>query len=142
MFAYIWPIALVVISNVVYQLCTKGVPADVSPFASLTLSYLIGAVCSLLMFFVTARGENLFREFSRMNWAPYVLGIVVVGLEVGFIYAYKAGWQISTAAIVQSAFLAVALAFVGAAVYHETITWNKAAGIVICLIGLGFINYK
>ena len=140
MFAYIWPIALVVISNVVYQLCTKGVPADVSPFASLTLTYLIGAVCSLLMFFVTARGENLFREFSRMNWAPYVLGLVIVGLEVGFIYAYRAGWAVSTASLVQSAFLSSALVFVGYFLYHEPLTPSKLLGVVICLVGLVFIN--
>ena len=77
-----------------------------------------------------------------MNWAPAVLGLVIVGLEVGWIYAYKAGWPVSTGFIVQSAFLAVALLAVGYFLYHETLTWNKIAGAVICLIGLGFINYK
>ena len=28
-------------------------------------------------------------------------GLVIVGLEVGFIYAYKAGWSVSTASLVQ-----------------------------------------
>ncbi len=32
-----------------------------------------------------------------------MLGIVIVGLETGWIYAYKAGWQVSTGFIVQSA---------------------------------------
>lgn len=77
-----------------------------------------------------------------MNWASYVLGMVIVGLEVGFIYAYKAGWQVSTAAIVQSSFLAVLLIPVGALLYRETITWNKIVGILICLVGLVFINLK
>ena len=31
MFAYIWPIALVVISNVVYQICAKSVPEKLDP---------------------------------------------------------------------------------------------------------------
>lgn len=75
-----------------------------------------------------------------MNWAPFVLGLVIVGLEVGWIYAYKAGWQVSTAFIVQSAFLAVILIFVGFLLYHEAITWNKIVGIGICLVGLFFIN--
>ena len=77
-----------------------------------------------------------------MNWAPLVLGIVIVGLEAGWIYAYKAGWQVSTGFIVQSAFLAVALIFVGYLLYHETITWNKLVGVGICLVGLVFINLK
>ena len=29
-----------------------------------------------------------------MNWAPFVLGIVIVGLETGWFYAYKAGYKI------------------------------------------------
>ena len=76
----------------------------------------------------------------KTNWAPIFLGISVVGLEVGFIYAYKNGWAVSTASIVQSAFLAIALIIVGAILYHETITVNKIIGIVICLIGLYFIK--
>ena len=31
---------------------------------------------------------------------------------------------------------------VGALVYREPITWNKIVGIVICLVGLVFINIK
>ena len=60
---------------------------------------------------------------------------------VGFIFAYKAGWPVSTAATVQSAFLAIALMVAGLLFFHEAITWNKVVGIVICLIGLAFINH-
>lgn len=142
MFGYIWPIALVVLSNTLYQMCAKGVPANVSPFASLTVTYLVGALFTAIMHFLTHPGENLFKQVTQMNWAPYVLGLVIVGLEVGWIYAYKAGWQVSTGSIVQAAFLAVMLIVVGALVYREAITWNKIVGIVICLIGLVFINVK
>ena len=68
------------------------------------------------------------------------LGISVVGLEVGFIYAYKNGWQVSTASIVQSAFLSIALLFVGALLYHESISIYKVVGVVFCLVGLLFLN--
>lgn len=140
MFNYIWPIALVVISNTVYQICAKEVPGDVSPFAALTVTYLVGAVVTTIMHFATHPGESLMKQAAQMNWAPYVLGVVIVGLEVGWVYAYKAGWQVSTGAIVQSAFLAVALIFVGAMVYREPLTWSKITGIIICIIGLVFIN--
>lgn len=79
-------------------------------------------------------------EYSKMNAVPILLGISVVGLEAGFIYAYQAGWPVSTASLVASAFLAVVLILVGALLYHETITLNKIFGVVICLIGLYFIN--
>ena len=137
---YIWPIALVVLANTVYQVCAKSVPDTMNPLASLTITYAVGAVFSLALYLLLNRGGNLLREYSRVNWAPFVLGLAIVGLEVGFIYAYKAGWTVSTASIVQSAFLAVALIAVGFLLYREAITWNKVVGIVICLIGLVFIN--
>ncbi len=138
--SYVWPIALVVLSNVVYQICSKAIPTDMSPFASLFVTYLVGALASLVAFFVLGRQVTLVEELRKVNWAPFVLGIVIVGLEVGFIYTYRAGWEVSMASIVQSSFLAVALLGVGYALYGEAITPTKAAGIVICLIGLYVIN--
>ncbi|MBQ7542961.1 MAG: EamA family transporter [Clostridia bacterium] len=140
MFSYVWPIALVVLSNVAYHICAKSVPEGANPFASLTVTYLIAAFTSMLLFYVTNHGAGLFKEYAKLNWAPFMLGVVIIGLEAGFIYAYKAGWQVSTANVVQSSFLAVALIFVGFLLYKEALTWNKLVGVVICLVGLFFIN--
>ena len=142
MFNYLWPIGLVILSNTIYQICAKSVPEDMNPFASLVITYLVGAVVSGILYYVLQKDANLVREVKKLNWAPLVLGIVIVGLEVGWIYAYKAGWQVSTGSIVQSAGLAVLLLFVGALLYREAITWNKVIGILICLAGLAVINRK
>ena len=142
MFSYIWPIALVVISNIAYQICAKSVPKDIDPFASLIITYLVGAAASAVLYFALGHDGNLVNESRKLNWAPIVLGIVIVGLEAGWIYAYKAGWQVSTGFIVQSAFLSSALLFVGYFLYHEALTWNKIVGVVLCVIGLLFINYR
>lgn len=139
---YIWPLGLVVLSNVFYQICAKGVPDKMNPFASLTITYVVGAVASLIMFFALNKDGNIIQEYQKTNWAPFLLGFVIVGLEVGYIYAYKAGWPVSVAQIVQSAILAVILIFVGYMLYKEPITWNKLAGILVCLAGLGLINMK
>ena len=140
MFAYIWPLVLVIASNTLYQVCAKSVPEQMDPLASLTVTYAVGAVCSAVLYFLLHRGGNLVREYANLNWAPVVLGLVIVGLEVGFIYAYKAGWQVSTVSVVQSAFLAVVLLFVGYLGYHEALTGSKIVGLLICLVGLYFIN--
>ena len=142
MFNYIWPIALVVLSGVVYQICAKSVPESMNPFASLTVTYFVGAVVSAVLYFVLGSGGSLIKEYGKLNWAPFLLGIVIVGLEAGWLYAYKAGWQVSTGFIVQSLFLTAALLFVGFLLYHEALTWNKVVGIVICLIGLIIINCR
>ena len=140
MFDYVWPIALVVLSNTFYQICAKEVPEKMDPFASLTVTYLVGAAVSFALFGLLNRGGSIVAEYQKLNWAPFVLGLVLVGLETGFIYAYRAGWTVSTAAIVQRAFLGVALIFVGMLLYKEVITPTKVAGILICLVGLYFIN--
>ena len=140
MLSYVWPIVLVVLSNVVYQICAKSVPKGMDPLASLTITYLVGAVASGVLYFILNRNGNLIQEYGKLNWAPIILGIVIVGLETGWIYAYKAGWQVSTGFIVQSAFLAVVLIFVGYLLYHEALTWNKIVGVAICIVGLIFIT--
>lgn len=138
--SYIWPMALIVTSNVVYQICAKSVPENMDVLASMTITYFVGTICSAAMFFAMNRNGSLLREYCKLNMAPILLGISVVGLEVGFICAYKAGWPVSTTSIVQSAFLALALIFVGGILYHEAITLQKISGVMICLVGLYFMN--
>ena len=140
MFSYVWPIGLAVAANLIYHICTKSVPEEMNPFASLIVTYLVGAVTAAVMYFLCTKNGNLLREYSHLNWSSIVLGIAIVGLEVGFIYTYKAGWQVSTAAVVQSAFLAIALLAVGYLFYKEALTPSKIAGMAICLVGLYFIN--
>jgi drug/metabolite transporter (DMT)-like permease len=142
--AYVWPIALVVCSNILYQIAAKSVPGDMNPFASLTVTYLVGAAFSAALFFtlggVIPAESGLWREYAKLNWAPFLLGVVIVGLEAGFIFAYKAGWPVSTATVVQSSFLAVALLIVGGLLYREPISASKIFGVAVCLVGLWFIN--
>ena len=142
MFHYIWPIVLVILSNVMYQLCARRMPNSVDPFAALTVTYLVGAVASLLLYLLLNRGGNIIEEFSQINWVPFIFGLVIVGIEVGWIFVYRAGWQISTAPIVQSAIVAIILIIIGFLLFKESMTWNKILGIAVCILGLFFINLK
>lgn len=142
MLSYIWPIILVLFSNTLYQICVKSIPDKMNPFASLTVTYVVSAVFSGILYFILNKDANLFKEYNKINLAPVMFGLVLVGLEVGWIYAYRAGWEVSKGFIVQSSILAVILIFVGYLLYKENITWNKIIGIIICLIGLAFINLK
>jgi drug/metabolite transporter (DMT)-like permease len=139
MIAYIWPVALIVLSNTMYQVCAKSVPDKMDPMASLTVTYLIGAVLSGGLYFMLG-GRSLMQEYHRLNWAPLALGIAIVGLEVGSIFAYRAGWQVSTKYVMQSAFISVALLVIGYLAYHEALSWSKVLGMAICLAGLFLMN--
>ncbi len=140
MIAFIFPIAMVILSNIIYQVCLKSVPETMDPLACLTVTYSIGALTSLVLYFVLHKEPHLIQEYAKMNWAPIVMGFIIVGLEGGYLLAYKAGWAVSTASIVQSTFLAVALIIVGYFLFHEAITWNKVVGMLVCLAGLVIIN--
>ena len=84
-----WPIVLVVFSNIVYQICAKGVPKDMDAMASMTITYLVGAACSAVMYFIMNKNGNLLQEYTKMNRAPFFLGVSVVGLEVGLYFINK-----------------------------------------------------
>ena len=54
-----WPILLVVLSNTFYNICAKATPQDVNPFASLSVTYLVGAAASLAVYFLTTGSPAL-----------------------------------------------------------------------------------
>lgn len=135
-----WPIALIVLSNIFYHVCSKSVPGDVNPLASLTVTYGVGAAASAVLYFALNRGGDLLREYRRLNWSSYVLGLAIVGLEAGFLYLYKAGWDIGTGQLICSSLLAAALLLIGALFYGDALTATKVAGVLICLVGLFFLS--
>ena len=105
MWSMIWPIALVVGVNVFYHITTKSTPEGVNAFASLAITYGVGAVLSIVMFYLTgARG--LAGELGKTNWTAWVLGIAVVGLEFGNICLYRAGWKVSVGSLIANITLA------------------------------------
>ena len=138
--ALYWPILLAVFSDIFYQICAKSTPANLNPFASLTVTYLVGAVISTVIFFITSGGGNLLAELKEVNWSTFVLGLAIVGLEAGAIYMYKVGWAVNTGYIVKAILLAIALIAVGYFLYKESFSLNKALGILACLVGLYLIN--
>lgn len=135
-----WPIALAVCSEVVYQICARSTPQTLNPFASLTITYLIGAAVSAVIFFVMSKGGNILHEWSHANWTMLILGIAIVGLEAGAIYMYRVGWNVNTGYIVKACFIALALIVVGYLIYKEQVTFTKIAGVAVCMVGLFLIN--
>ena len=140
MFSYYWPIALIVISNIAYHICSKSTPSTINPFAALTVTYLIGAIVSGVLYFLLQKDANLLQEYRQLNWTSLLLGLSIVGLESGSIYMYKVGWNISSGQLVYSSLLAILLIVIGRVVYQEPITPTKIAGVCVCMFGLYLIN--
>lgn len=135
-----WPIVLAVCADIIYQISAKSTPETLNPFASLTITYIIGAAISLMIFYITSAGGNFVAELKQINWSAFALGLAIVGLEAGSIYMYKVGWNINTGYLVKSLILAVALIAVGYFLYKEQLSGTKIAGIAVCMLGLFLIN--
>jgi drug/metabolite transporter (DMT)-like permease len=140
MWKYIWPVLLIVISNVFYNISTRSTPGSASPLASLTVTYIIAAVSSGILFFITSPSKDLIGAYRDLDWSCLALGIAVVGLEYGYIWLYRSGWMISTGSLTANIMLAVILIIVGILFYKEHISLNQIIGIALCLAGFIFIN--
>ena len=139
MWNYIWPLLVVVGANTIYNISAKSTPTDVNSFASLAISYAIGMVLSLVMFFITSENKNLIAELSKTNWTALALGVAIVALEFGYVCLYRAGWNISVGTLVANISLACVLLVIGMLLYKETVSIKQIIGMVISAIGLFLI---
>lgn len=137
MFKMIWPLGLVVLSNVFYHITTKFTPRAANAFLSLTVTYVVAGIVSFAAYFLTAgHSATLRTSIQNLNWTSFVLGLAIIGLEVGYIFIYRSGWKVSVAPIVSYITLATVLMFVGYFLFKEHISIRQIIGFVICVMGL------
>lgn len=139
---YYLAIGLTVMSNVLYHVFLKVTPATVNPLLSLVVTYLVAATATAVIYLFYPDKTSLTAGLKELNWASYALGFAIVGLEVGFILAYRAGWNINMAGLVSSTTVSMLLIPVGLLVFRESLTVVNVVGIALCLIGLILVNYK
>lgn len=140
MFMYVFSIALIVASNILYNICQKSTPEKANPFSALLLTYLVAGVLTVIAFYLSKPEKTLFQSFKGLNWTSPLLGIAIVGLEFGYIMAYRAGWNISVGSLVANILLALALIPIGILFYQEGFGLNKILGAILCIAGLILIN--
>lgn len=133
---YLWPVLLIVGANTVYHLCSKEIPAQCNPFASLTVTYLVAAAWAFFIFLTSGQARHISEAFSKLNWTAPVLGMAIVFLEFGFLSLYRAGWKISIGNLVAALGLACVLLLIGVLFYKEALTLRQLIGIGVCLLGL------
>ena len=75
-------------------------------------------------------------------WHPTVaaVGLGVLMIELGFLQTYRAAWPVSMASVMMNGIVAVLLLPIGAALFGETITAIRVAGVALCLIGLSLLQ--
>ncbi|HHU52122.1 MAG TPA: EamA family transporter [Firmicutes bacterium] len=140
MFMYVFSIVLIVASNIMYNICQKSTPQKANPFAALFVTYLVAIVLSLVALYANKAGKTFVQSCKDLNWTSIVLGFAIVGLEFGYIMAYRAGWNISVGSLVANIILAVTLIPIGIIFYKEGFGPNQVFGSILCIVGLILIN--
>jgi drug/metabolite transporter (DMT)-like permease len=141
-FLFYGAVALAVVSNVAYHLFQKATPADVNPLLALAVTYGIALLACLILLPFYPAAEGLAASLTKVNWTSIGLGLAVVGLELGFLIAYRAGWPISMAALVANVLVGMLLLPAGLILLREKISWINLLGIAVCLIGIILVNVK
>jgi uncharacterized membrane protein len=138
---YAW-LSLAIACTVGYHLVLKLTPAGVNPLLSLLVTYtlvtvLFGAVL------LAAPGEFAWRqEIRQLNWTALALAVAIVGLDLGFLFLYRSGFEVSLGALVTQSAAAMVLLVVGVVAFREKLSPGNALGIVLCLVGLWLVNRR
>lgn len=136
---YIMPLLVVIICNVCYHLISKNISSTTNTFFSLFITYGVACLISASGFLVTSK--NYFTtEVTKISISNVLLGLVVIGVEGGYILMYRSGWEINKGSLMASMCVAIILLIVGALVFNEGITLKKIMGVGLCIMGIFFIN--
>ena len=135
-------LALAIACTVGYHLVLKLTPAGVNPLLSLIVTYSLGTVLFGALLIVTPGGFDWRQEIRQLNWTALALAFTVVGLDLGFMFLYRSGFEVSLGALVTQSAAALLLLAVGVLVFKEKLSAANAAGLVLCLVGLWLVNRR
>ena len=141
-FLFVFSMALTVLSNVVYHLCQKAISANANPLISLFFTYATGMLLTLICFPFFYPNVSAVESVKNLNWATFGLGFAVVGLELGFLLAYRAGWNLSLGALYSNVLVTLLLLPVGIFFYREQLQTRHLLGLAFSLIGLVLLGKK
>jgi drug/metabolite transporter (DMT)-like permease len=132
MLLYYPSLAIVVAGTVIYHLSIKQVPKSTNPFFSLLIAYLAAAaLCSVLLW--TSSGE---KQISRANLG---VAVGVLGIETGFLLAYRAGWPVGSASLTANVLSALILLPIGFFLFAEKLSLQRGIGVALCILGLALV---
>lgn len=134
--AYGWPLGLVVAFEILYQLLARKLSAGSNPLSSLGWIYLFSALLCAVLFECLVPGGHIVKEVLSMNPGAVIIGISVAFIETGTLYMYKAGWQISTGFIVYTALSTMLLVLIGVCAYGEPFPPTRLLGLILAGAGI------
>ncbi|HQR35359.1 MAG TPA: EamA family transporter [Blastocatellia bacterium] len=140
--SFYFPILMTIAGGVLYHVGQKAVPQTVHPFAAVIVAYSVGILLCVAGLFLDPAGRSFSASFKDANWAVISVGLGAVIIEIGFLLAYRHGWNINAASVVCNISVALLLIPIGLLVFKEHLSFRHAAGIGCCLIGLYLLSKR
>jgi len=127
---------LLIVSNILYHICQKSIPAGVNPLVSIMTTFFTALVTCLLILPVFVDIHTIKTAFTKLTWASYLSGISCAGIVLGHVLYYRSGWTLSSGTLFSYTAICVILIPAGLFIFHEKVTLSKIAGIIVSLAGL------
>ena len=136
------PLVMVVLGNVVYHLGQKSVPKGAHPLAATLGMYLVAAVATVALMPIVSPAQTRAAAAASWHWSVSLVGLGIVAIEVGFLLAYRMGWEISAASLTASTAIAAILLPIGVFAYREAWSPTRLLGLGLCVAGLWLIHRR
>jgi drug/metabolite transporter (DMT)-like permease len=135
-----YPIALVVLANIAYHVGQKSVPRGAHPAAAALAMYLVAGLGALIALPLVPPAVTRANVAAAMHWSVALVGIGILGVEIGFLLVYRSGWEISIASLSAAVVLSVALVPIGVIVFREPLSLSRLTGLGLALAGLWLLQ--
>ena len=127
--------ALTIVALATYQSFIKAIPQGVSPAFALVTFYVTALCCSLIALKFAPIDIPKFSQ-SQISWAAVGAGVAIVGIELGYLLMYRAGWHLAAAPLFVVGGAAILLTPVAIMVFRQSMDIRFVAGMMLCLCGL------
>lgn len=135
---YVFAILLAVGGSIVYHLSIKQVPSGVNPFFSLAVSY----GTALLVCLAGMGAVSGSRSLGELGWSSAGVALGILGIELGFLLAYRSGWHLGTASLSSNLLSTALLLPVGVLLFGEALSGARVAGVLFSGVGLWLMMQK
>ena len=140
---YFFPPMLIVLGLVIYQVSQKSTDQDANPFIVIIMAYLIGiAACVAGYFLIPRQDADLVPMMRTVGWSALGIGLGAAAIEIGFMLAYRAGWNLSLLPVSVNVCGAILLILIGLIAFRETLSVEKIVGVLLCIGGLVLITIR
>ena len=90
--------------------------------------------------FLITKNTIFANEKNSINIFNLVIGLIIIGVEGGYMLMYRTGWEVSKASVFANIVLAGLLLILGAVLFKESIDAKKIIGVVLCALGIALLK--